>query len=537
MRGMTASARLFARIAMLLLAATVLPGVAMAREPRIALVITNGAYQNFDPLRATGEDGSRVAAALTVGGFKDASGTGPVTVRHDLTLDQMQAALSTFREQLKAAGSDAFGVLYYSGHGAALSTYGDVMLLPVDAGRTLTAQSTGLTRAALTRSLLGSGAKNVLIILDMCRNVLTEPPVPIADTAPGNTPMIAVTGPDGTKGLRRLVRQSDTLLRPDQGYLVAFSTSADQVAFDDGTFSRVLAEEIRRPQQNIATALKRTSDRVAMNAAKAGTNFQKPTFDYGLQGEPPCFITCDAAGAGRFYDCANCPFMRIVPAGTAAIGSPPSEAGRSRDEPLQHDERIDHAFAMGVYEITIAEWAACVRDKACRPIADWSKENPNPLIPATGIGFTDAQGFVAWLSVQSGLPYRLPTEQEWEYADRAGAASAFPWGETITPGDANYDQTASYRKSPTAPYRGYPEAVNAYPANAFGLYQMNGNVREWSDGCGDTACKSRIARGGSFESAPDELRSASRLAIPGGHKRDDMGLRVVRDLRPDEVIQ
>ena len=536
MRGMTASARLFARIAMLLLAATVLPGVAMAREPRIALVITNGAYQNFDPLRATGEDGSRVAAALTVGGFKDASGTGPVTVRHDLTLDQMRAALAAFREQLKAAGPDAFGVLYYSGHGAALSTYGDVMLLPVDAGRTLTAQSTGLTRAALTRSLLGSGAKNVLIILDMCRNVLTEPPLPAADTAPGNTAMIAETGPDGTKGLRRLVRQSDTLLRPDQGYLVAFSTSADQVAFDDGTFSRVLAEEIRRPQQNIATALKRTSDRVAMNAARAGANFQKPTFDYGLQGEPPCFITCDPASAGRFYDCANCPYMRIVPAGTGAIGSPASEPGRGRDEPLQHDERIDHAFAMGVYEVTIAEWAACVRDKACRPIADWSKENPNPLIPATGISFTDAQGFVAWLSIQSGLPYRLPTEQEWEYADRAGATTAFPWGDAITPSDANYDQTASYRKSPTAPYRGYPEAVNAYPANAFGLYQMNGNVWEWSDGCGDPACKSRIARGGSFESAPDELRSASRFAIPGGHKRDDMGLRVVRDLRADEII-
>ena len=79
--------------------------------------------------------------------------------------------------------------------------------------------------------------------------------------------------------------------------------------------------------------------------------------------------------------------------------------------------------------------------------------------------------------------------------------------------------------------------MNAYPANAFGIYQMNGNVWEWSDGCGDTPCTSRVARGGSFESAPDELRSASRLTIPGGHKRDDMGLRVVRDLRPDEVTQ
>jgi formylglycine-generating enzyme required for sulfatase activity len=524
-------------IAMVLLLCAV-PGQASAREPRLALVIANGTYQNFDPLRATGEDGNRIAAALTASGFKDASGTGPVTIRQDLTQAQMLAALATFRMALKAAGPDAFGVLYYSGHGAALSTYGDVMLLPIDAGHVLTAPATSLTRAALTRSLLGTGAKNVLIILDMCRDVLSEPPVAAgpptdADAAPTE----AVTGDAATKGIRRLTRPSSTLLRPDQGYLVAFSTSADQVAFDDGTFSRVLAEEIRRPQQNIASALKRTSDRVAMNAIKAGANFQKPTFDYGLQGEPPCFITCDAAGAGRFYDCANCPFMRIVPAGTGAIGSPLSEAGHSHDEPVQHDEPVDHAFAMGVYEVTIAEWAACVRDKACRPIADWSKENPNPLIPATGIGFTDAQAFVAWLTVQSGLVYRLPTDREWEYADRAGSTTAFPWGDTITPSDANYDQTASYRKSPTAPYRGYPEAVNAYPPNAFGLYQMNGNVREWSDGCGDSACRTRIARGGSFESAPDELRAASRLAIPGGHKRDDMGLRVVRDLRPDEVVQ
>eukprot|EP01037_Dinobryon_pediforme_P017637 gene17637-17842_t len=527
--------------AVIALVVALLAGAAQAREARIALVIANGAYQTFDALHATGEDGDRVATALSAAGFADAAGpgSGTVKVRRDLTLDQMQEALAAFRERLAAAGPDAFGVLYFSGHGAALSTYGDVMLLPVDAGRSLTAPATVLTRAALTRTLLGSGAKNVLIILDMCRNVLNEPPLPA--TANAATPATATapapdSATDGTKGLRRLVRASDTLLRPDQGYLVAFSTSADQVAFDDGTFSRVLAEEIRRPQQNIATALKRTSDRVAMNAARSGSRFQKPTFDYGLQGEPPCFITCDPASAGRFYDCANCPFMRIVPGGVATIGSPAAEPGRSRDEPLQHDERIDHAFAMGVYKVTIAEWAACVRDKACRPIADWSKENPNPQIPATGISFTDAQGFVAWLTVQSGLAYRLPTDREWEYADRAGASTAFPWGDTISPGDANYDQTASYRKSPTAPYRGYPEAVNAYPPNAFGLYQMNGNVWEWSDGCADTACHSRIGRGGSFQSAPDELRAASRLAIAGGHKRDDMGLRVVRDLRPDEVM-
>jgi formylglycine-generating enzyme required for sulfatase activity len=518
---------------------------ASAREPRLALVIANGSYQNFDALAKTSADGDRIATALNATGFIDSSGAGPVQVRRDLGLAQMSAAVAEFKARLSAAGPNAFGVLYFSGHGAALGSFGDVMLLPVDAGHALTAEATSMTRAALTKTLLGSGAKNVLIVLDMCRNVLKEPPMPpSSDSANAGAPASSdITGVDnarsatGMKGLRRIVRQSDTLIRPDQGYLVAFSTSPDQVAFDDGNFSRLLAEEIRRPQQNIADALKRTSDRVAMNALKAGKNFQKPTFDYGLQGAPPCFVTCDANSQGRFFDCANCPYMRIIPAGVSAIGSNPNEPGRRGNEPVQAQVRIDKPFALGVYEVTIAEWVACVRDKACRPISDWSKENPNPLIPATGISFEDAQAFVAWLSVQSGLPYRLPTEQEWEYADRAGSTTAFPWGDDITPSDANYDQTGSYHGSPTAPYRGYPEAVNAYPANAFGIYQMNGNVWEWSDGCGERACNSRIARGGSFESAPDELRSASRFAISGGHKRDDMGLRVARDLRADEMIQ
>lgn len=510
------------------------PAIAAGKGPRLALVITNGAYQNFDKLGSTYNDGDKIVGALNATGFTDASGTGVVQVRRDLTLDEMIAAVAQFRAALNAAGPEAFGVLYFSGHGAALGSFGDVMLVPIDATRNVTVEGRQMTRAQLTKTLLGSGAKNLLIVLDMCRNVLAVPSMMASAAAPIAVEAGGVGDVVGSKGLQRLVRQSDSPARPDQGYLVAFSTSPDQFAFDDGTFSKVLAEEIRRPQQNIADALKRTSDRVAL---KAGKTFQKPTFDYGLQGAPPCFVTCDANNQDRFYDCANCPYMRVVPAGTATIGSPTTEPSRARNEPVQAEVAIAKPFAVGVYEVTIAEWMACVRDKACRPISDWSKENPNPQIPATGISYADAQAFVAWLSVQSGLAYRMPTEEEWEYADRAGSATIFPWGDDITPSAANYDQTASYRGSPKAPYRGYPEAVNAYPPNSFGLYQMQGNVWEWSSGCTDQSCKTRIARGGSFQSVPSELRAANRFAVADGKKRDDVGLRVARDVSPDEVLR
>lgn len=522
-------------LACAMLLALLLAGQARAAdEPRLALVIVNGAYQSFDRLGATYADGEKIATALNATGFVDASGEGPVQVRRDLSREAMLQAIAQFREKLAAAGPKAFGTLYFSGHGAALGSYGDVMLLPVDAGRDVSAETATLTRAALTRNLLGSGAKTVLIVLDMCRNVLSAPPPALVQTIATETGVDAgaVGELAGSKGLRRMVRAPEAAIRPDQGYLVAFSTSPDQVAFDDGIFSKVLAEEMRRPQQNIADALKRVSDRVALSSGK---NFQKPTFDYGLQGAPPCFISCDRSSNDRFYDCANCPWMRAIPAGITAYGSPPSEPGRGGDEPLQADVRIDRPFAIGVYEVTVAEWSACVRDNACPKLGDWAKENPNPLIPATDISYEDAQAFLAWISVQSGRAYRLPTEQEWEYADRGGAQTAFPWGDDIGPSQANYDHTASYRGSDTAPYRGYPEVVSGYPPNAFGLNQMQGNVWEWTSGCTDPSCRARIIRGGSFQSAPGELRSANRFTLPPGKRRQDAGLRVVRDLEADEA--
>ncbi|MCH2236492.1 MAG: SUMF1/EgtB/PvdO family nonheme iron enzyme [Blastomonas sp.] len=508
---------------------SVASGQSQSHEPRLALVIANGNYRGFDRLSATFEDGERISAALVATGFVDGSGTGAVRTRRDLTAAQMEAEIAAFRAALAAAGPEAFGVLYFSGHGVALGAGGDVQMVPVDVGKSDLAASSSLSRSAVTRTLMASGARNVLVVLDMCRNIIALPTMPVAtDESVAGGAGIEITG---SKGLKRVLRSAQNPIRPDQGYLVAFSTSADQFAFDNGIFSKVLAEEIRRPQQNIADAMKRVSDRVAM--AKAAS-FQKPTFDYGLQGQPPCFVSCDPASGNRFYDCANCPWMRIVPAGSALVGSPPSEPGRGKGEPAQQRVAIASDFALGVYEVTVAEWTACVRDGACPKLSTWAADNPNPLIPATSISHDDALAFLGWLSRQSGRAYRLPTDAEWEYAARAGASSAFPWGDGISPSDANYDHTARYQGSATSPYRGYPEAVSGYPPNSFGLYQMQGNVWEWTSACLDAACRNRALRGGSFESVPGELRSANRFGLAATKRRDDVGLRVARDLEADE---
>jgi formylglycine-generating enzyme required for sulfatase activity len=505
---------------------------APAADVRLALVIANGKYADphLPALANTYVDGDRIAAALTQTRFTDASGAGPVTPRRNLTEAQIVTELHGLADRLKAAGPNSFAVVYFSGHGGAIGSYGDTVLLGTDQAH---AGGARVSRSQIADLLLSTGARTVVVVLDMCRTVYEGPTV-----VPGAQAVIRI--PSQTAASEPAVRgppRATPARRPEQGYLIAFSTSPDQAAFDDGVFSQVLAEEIVRPRQNVAEAFKRVSDRVA-EVHSAGHYWQKPTFDYGLHQGGPCFATCDAHDDGmRFYDCANCPWMRIVPAGTAVLGSPASESGRGSDEAQPHFVRFDAPFAMAVFTVTVAEWKACALDGVCRSRPTWAKENPNPLIPATHLSYRDAQDYVTWLSQKSGQIYRLPTEDEWEYAARAGATTAFDWGDLISPGEANYDHTIRYRGSPAAPYRGYPEAVGEYPPNGFGLVQMEGNVWQWTSGCpkaSDDSCARHVLRGGSFQSAPAELRLANRFSIDDAKVRPDVGLRVLRQIDPRE---
>src|SRR5262249_19588540 len=151
-------------------------------------------------------------------------------------------------------------------------------------------------------------------------------------------------------------------------YFVAFSTSPDRGAYDSDVFSRILADEVQRGQ-DLLSLFKRVGERMAVESPPALR--QLPTYEVGIYGAPPCFGSCSTrVDPDRFYDCASCPWMRVVHAGQFLRGSPPSEPGRDDDEPAAVPTRIDHDFAIGVYEVTRAEWRGCERAGVCQRLSN-----------------------------------------------------------------------------------------------------------------------------------------------------------------------
>ncbi len=222
-----------------------------------------------------------------------------------------------------------------------------------------------------------------------------------------------------------------------------------------------------------------------------------------------------------FQDCDECPKMVVVPSGSFRMGSPARERGPSDERPL-HRGRIDYRFAVGVYEVTFAEWYACLDAGGCGnhlpdiPDDSWDRENR----PVIHVSWNDAQSYVRWLSARTGQSYRLLSESEWEYVARAGTETAYSWGDSIGVNRANCRGCGSQwdGKEQTAP-------VGSFAANAWGVYDMHGNAEEWVQDCweGDyndaptdgsaweyEDCIFRVMRGGSWVGDPGDLRSASR---------------------------
>jgi formylglycine-generating enzyme required for sulfatase activity len=248
--------------------------------------------------------------------------------------------------------------------------------------------------------------------------------------------------------------------------------------------------------------------------------------------------------APRQQDADYCPDMVVVPAGTFLMGSPASD----NDLPL-HQVNIAKPFAVSKFELTIAEWDACVAGGGCSGYKPSDSGWGRGRQPAININWDDAEQYVAWLSQMTGKRYRLLAEAEYEYAARANMRTEYPWGNEIGKNKANCEGCGNQWDGKTAP-------VGSFDPNDFGLYDMVGNVWEFVEDCYHPSyeietpqgkadaptdgsawttgndCSRRVVRGGSWYDHADALRSASRRGGTTEVRNDSLGFRVARTITP-----
>jgi serine/threonine-protein kinase len=244
-----------------------------------------------------------------------------------------------------------------------------------------------------------------------------------------------------------------------------------------------------------------------------------------------------------FRDCLLCPEMIAIPAGRFLMGSPETERMRSSTEGPQHEVSIER-FALATTEITYGHWLPCVNEGVC-PDLPIPSDGDLRRLPISHVSVTDALLYLRWLRERTGFDYRLPTEAEWEYAARAGTTTRYATGDCIRDEQANFDARLPTRDCPAGLYRGRAIEVASFPPNAFGLFDMHGNMLEPVQDCWNLDyvgaptdgsawntgnCGRSPLRGGSWSSTDRELRSAARIR-PGGIERNPQtGLRVAVSL-------
>lgn len=275
---------------------------------------------------------------------------------------------------------------------------------------------------------------------------------------------------------------------------------------------------------------------------------------------PALYLVCTGPAAAEdvlapgseFRDCAACPAMIVIPPGQFEMFTPPLPVGRPVDEGYVRTVRIGEPFALGKFEVTFDEWDACVRDGKCRAADDAGfGRGKRPVI---NVSWHEALGYTKWLSKKTGRKYRLPTEAEWEYSARAGAGPTRYFdlkpAQVCDYGNV-YDQTAKaeldyeWEHLPCKDGFASSAPVGSFKPNAFGVYDMLGNVWEWGEDCaqgrwrgapadasawpgGD--CSERAYRGGSWlNQAPYYLHPSDRYKF-AGTRHSDLGFRVARDL-------
>lgn len=317
--------------------------------------------------------------------------------------------------------------------------------------------------------------------------------------------------------------------------------------------------------------------RIALPGSGAGVALRQRIDLVGHYGlfRPGQVFTDEMADGGRG------PALSVLPRGGFSMGAPEDEEGANPDEQPQHPVRFERGFAMTRHEITVGQFRRFVIATGATPRAtqrghslaydarsgnflrgsgiDWqSGYDGRPAgedMPVIHVTARDAEAYAAWLSEQTGVHYRLPSEAEFEYALRAGGQTLYPWGVGAPPADAGNlaggKDVSTRGRSWSNAFPGYgdgwwgPAPVGRFAANAYGLYDMVGNVSEWVADCWhrgyrrapsngqawvNPGCRTRMYRGSSWASAPAQARSAWRASGGVDATNARVGFRLVRQL-------
>jgi formylglycine-generating enzyme required for sulfatase activity len=232
-------------------------------------------------------------------------------------------------------------------------------------------------------------------------------------------------------------------------------------------------------------------------------------------------------------DCPACPVLAAIAPGAFTMGSNSSDPSEKPPRRVT----IEAPFAIGRTEVTVEQWNACVDAGACPRTSDAARA---PNTPARDVSWDDAQLYVKWLTKVSGKPYRLPTEAEWEYAARGGTTSRYAWGDDMRRGSANCKDCGDPWQADG------PAPVASFPANAYGLHDMNGSVWEWVEDCWhstyknapadarawtESFCPVHVIRGGSWRDGASYMPTTTRFKYDGSVRHSQNGFRVVRDMK------
>jgi formylglycine-generating enzyme required for sulfatase activity len=554
-----------------------------AAEPRVALVIGNSNYgTGFSSLPNPKNDAQLIAKALKDAGFE-------VTTVLDADQKQMKRAFADFGEKLAAKGKDTVGLFYYAGHGVQVNGANYLIPTKADIAKEGDVEMEAVDADWVLQQMEFAGNRMNIIILDACRNN----PLPAGKRS-------------AEKGLARM--------DAPKGSFLAYSTAPGGAALDgkgsNSPYSAALAKAI----ENDRVPLEQLFRNVRVNVMNATGEEQVPWDASSLTGEfyfkrpdgsapaqqtavlaptpTPAPATGDAVGASRtpepgaepgkvFRDCPDCPELVAIPAGSYSMGVGPGDQADRPEEKPAHKVSIK-PFAIMTKEVTRDQYDAFVlataRDTSggCHQAdggdGKWDDNGDylKPGIdqqgnhPVVCVSALDAADYAAWLSEKTGKPYRLPSEAEWEYAARAGKKTSWFWGNDAGAKGCRYlnaMDASGHKKYPineamacddkfttTAP-------VGSFPANAFGVYDMLGNVWEvvgdcyhntyqgaptdgsaWMEGC-ETPIGADAAdgpfhpmRGGAWLENAWDSRYSARWPTTANGRETSVGFRLARDL-------